>query len=110
MHIFLSNGVRHHHKQASLNLSVSLPALLSTLDALRQRHEERIQKYLAGQLEADAVLALISEVLRLVPLETDSTHYNSVIINMALCNIPPLRNQAFPFLSRERWEFDTHQF
>jgi hypothetical protein len=33
------------------------------------------------------VLALVGEVLRLIPLETDSAHYNSIITNMALCNM-----------------------
>jgi hypothetical protein len=33
------------------------------------------------------VLALIGEVLRLVPLKTDSAHYDSVIAIMALCNM-----------------------
>jgi hypothetical protein len=32
-------------------------------------------------LEADAVLALVGAVLRLVPLETDSTHYKSITTN-----------------------------
>jgi hypothetical protein len=34
------------------------------------------------------VLALICEVLRLVPLEPDSAHYNNITTNMALYNTP----------------------
>jgi hypothetical protein len=39
-------------------------------------------------LKADAVLALVGEVLRLVPLKTDSAHYIIITTNMALCNTP----------------------
>jgi hypothetical protein len=41
-------------------------------------------------LEADAVLALIGEVLRLIPFKTDSAHYNSIITNSQLHNKEPL--------------------
>jgi hypothetical protein len=38
------------------------------------------------------VLTLIGEVLRLVPLETDSAHYIIIITIMALCNMPLIRD------------------
>ena len=80
MRIFFSNGVRHHHEQPVANLAVSLPALLPVLDAIFQRHKERISKHFAGILEADAVFAPIGEILGLVPLEPDTLHYNIVIM------------------------------
>jgi hypothetical protein len=40
-------------------------------------------------LEADAVLALIGEVLRLIPFKTDSAHYNNIITNSQLHNQNP---------------------
>jgi hypothetical protein len=40
--------------------------------------------------EADAVLALIGEVLRLIPFKTDPAHYNSIITKTQLRNQKPL--------------------
>jgi hypothetical protein len=40
---------------------------------------ERVQKDLTGLLKTDAVLALVGEVLDLIPLEPDSFHDNIVI-------------------------------
>jgi hypothetical protein len=79
--------VRHHHEQPALDLAIRTPALLATLDAILDRHEERIQKYSTGLLETDAVFALVGEVLRLIPLEPDSCHANIVIIFLTLCNL-----------------------
>ena len=108
MRIFFSNGVRHHHEQSVADLAIRLPALLPVFNALLQGDEERIAKDFASILKADAVLALIGEVLRLVPLETDSAHYNSIITNTALCNMLPPHSQTFPFLFLMRWEFDKY--
>jgi hypothetical protein len=57
-------------------------------------------KDLTGLLEADAVLALIGEVLRLVPFKTDSAHYNSIITNSQLHDEKPLWHNS------AGWELD----
>ena len=100
--------MRHHHEQSVADLAKCLPALLPVLNAIFDRHEERIPKHFGSILKADAVLPLVGEVFGLVPFKTDSTHYNIIITYMALCNIPLLLNQTFPFLRGERREFDIH--
>jgi hypothetical protein len=40
---------------------------------------------MAGFLETDAVLALVGEVLRLIPLEPDYGHNNIVTTILPLC-------------------------
>jgi hypothetical protein len=67
MRIFFSNGVRHHHEQSVANLAIRLPALLPVFNAVLQEDEERIAKNFVGILKADAVLALVGEVLCLAP-------------------------------------------
>src|SRR5665213_3530653 len=47
---------------------------------------EWVTEYLVGYLETDAVLALVAEVLRLIPLEPDSRHANIVTTNMQIYN------------------------
>ena len=84
MPVRLSCGVRYHQEQAALDLSKRLPALLAIHDSILHGNEERIKKYLAGFLEIDAVLALVGEVLRLIPLEPDSGHNNIVTTIMPL--------------------------
>ena len=74
------------------------------------RHEERIAKDFAGILKADAVLALIGEVLRLVPFETDSAHYIIIITNLTLCNMPHPAAKLSHFCAHVSWEFDEHPF
>jgi hypothetical protein len=71
VHIFLSNCVRHHHEQPVADLAKRLPALLSVFNAVLQGHEEWIPKHLGGIFKADAVLALIGEVLGLIPFKTN---------------------------------------
>src|ERR1039458_8530246 len=85
MPIRLSCRVRYHQEQTALDQSKRLPALLAIHDAILHGNEERIKKYLAGFLETDAVLALVGEVLRLIPLEPDSGHYNIVTTIVPLC-------------------------
>lgn len=58
-----------------------LPALLTVHHTFRNQNPLRVAKDLTGLPKADAVLALIGEVLGLIPLEPDSAHYNSVITN-----------------------------
>ena len=79
MRIFFSNAVRHNHELHTFDLAIGSPALLSILDAILDRHEEKVQKDLAGQLETDAVLALIGEVLGLIPFETNSVRRENII-------------------------------
>ena len=90
MRIFLSNGMCHHHEQRIFDLAIGSPTLLPVLNTIFDRHEERIAKDFAGVFKADAVLALIGEVLGLVPFKTDPAHYNSIITNTQLCNQEPL--------------------
>jgi len=74
-----------------------MPALLPVHDTIHQEHARWVVKDLTGLLEADAVLALIGEVLRLVPFKTDSAHYNSIITNMAFCKREShVANRGFP--------------
>jgi hypothetical protein len=40
------------------------------------------------------VLALIGEVLRLIPLKTDSAHYNNIITKTQLRNEEPLQHNS----------------
>ena len=98
MRIFFSNGVRHHHEQPVADLAKRLPALLSVFNAVLQGHEEWIPEHLGGVFKADAVLALIGEVLGLIPFKTDSAHYNSIITKTQLHNEKPL------WLNRAGWE------
>jgi len=63
-----------------------LPTLLKVHHAISDEHTPLVVKDLTGLFEADAVLALIGEVLRLVPFETNSAHYSNIITYMALCN------------------------
>ncbi len=72
MFVRLSYGVRHHHEQASLNFSVRPPTLFAILDAVFQRHEQRISKHFVRIFEADVVLALVGEVFGLIPFEPDT--------------------------------------
>ena len=64
-----------------------MPALLSVHDTIHQEHARWVVKDLTGLLEADAVFALVGEVLRFIPLEPDSCHANIVIIFLTLCNL-----------------------
>src|ERR1035437_2206412 len=77
-----------------------MPALLSVHDTIRQEHARWVVKDLTRLLEADAVLALIGEVLGLVPFKTDTANYNSIITNSQLHNEEPLWHNS------AGWEFD----
>ena len=70
-----------------VNLAKGLPALLSIHDTIHQKHTRWVAKDKTRLLEADTVLALIGEVLGLIPLEPDSAHYNSVITIQTLCKL-----------------------
>ena len=90
-----------------------LPTLLKVHHAISDEHTPLVVKDLTGLFEADAVLALIGEVLRLVPFETNSAHYSNIITYMALCNrgsiavswIMP-RTQVAPLDARKIKSFD----
>ena len=71
----------YREKEQVLDETKSLPTQFSTLDAVLHRHVQRIAKYLAGFLNACAVLAPVGEVLGLVPLEPN-TFPAIVIINL----------------------------
>jgi hypothetical protein len=61
-----------------VDFSVCPPALLSIYDAILNRYAEWIEKHAGCFLEADAVLALIGEVLALIPFEQDIWHCDIV--------------------------------
>jgi hypothetical protein len=61
----------------------------SPFDTILQEHARADPKDL-GYFKADAVLALIGEVLGLIPFKTDPAHYNSIITNSQLHNQKPL--------------------
>jgi hypothetical protein len=52
------------------------------LDSVLHRNVKRIEEYSAGFLKAHAVLALVGEVLRLVPLESQTFHAIIIIIKV----------------------------
>src|SRR5208337_5640769 len=71
---FFSDGVGHREKEHALDQTQSLPTQLPTLDAVLYRHIQRVAEYLARFLKAYAVLALVGQVLGLVPLESHTLH------------------------------------
>ena len=64
--------MRNHHKQPAIDLTEGLPALLPAYDLILYRNKKRIAEYFAGILKADLVLALVGEVLGLIPFEEDA--------------------------------------
>ena len=54
-------------------------------DAIIDHNVQWVEENPAGFLESDAVLALVGEVFRLVPLEPYFVHVNIVIILLQLC-------------------------
>jgi len=87
--------------------------LLKFHHAISDEYAHGVAKDLDSFLKAHAVLALIGEVLRLVPFETNSAHYSNIITYMALCNrgsiavswIMP-RTQVAPLDARKIKSFD----
>jgi hypothetical protein len=74
--------VSYREKEQVLDETKSLPNWFSTLDAVLHRHVQRIAKYLAGFLNAHAVLAPVGEVLGLVPLKPNTFPAIIAIINL----------------------------
>ena len=59
-----------------------LPTQFPTHNTVLHRHIQRIAEHLAGFLKAHAMLASVGEILSLVPLEPNTFHAVSVIINL----------------------------
>jgi len=94
--------MHHHHEKTPFDLSISSPALLSVHNSVLDRNEERIMERYACQLEADAVLPLIGEIFRFIPLEPQTCHCNSITTILQCSNIllGPLLNP--PLLQSNR--------
>jgi len=79
----LAHGVCHEKEQEASSIASNqaegLPALFAIHDAIIDHNVQGVEENLAGFLETDTVLALVGEVLHLIPVEPDSRHYNSVI-------------------------------
>jgi hypothetical protein len=79
--ILFSDCMSNQKKDQAVDFSVCPPALLSIDDVVLNRYAKWIEKHPGCFFEADAVLALIGEVLALIPFEQEIWHYNSVTTN-----------------------------
>jgi hypothetical protein len=78
--------VRHHHEQATINLSIGSPAFFAIFDAVFDGNIQRIEEDPRGFLITDTVLALVGEVLCLIPFEPDLWHFIIVTTFLPLFN------------------------